>query len=182
MTSGRPFTIRYLNEEGNIIDIDKDEGLAISIVTKITPPRQLSLEEARKDVVEKLVFDLKLQKALKKAEMIKNKVANGDKFEVLAKSYNLNIKGVKPFTRILPDSSDLPIPLISKIFDSKIGEVNFEKRGGNEIVVVRTAEILNTLSENQTEKTEFSKKNIFRVKNSFYSYLLPRMFTRLYRL
>ena len=147
-----------LNEEGNIIDIDKDEGLAISIVTKITPPRQLSLEEARKDVVEKLVFDLKLQKALKKAEMIKNKVANGDKFEVLAKSYNLNIKGVKPFTRILPDSSDLPIPLISKIFDSKIGEVNFEKRGGNEIVVVRTAEILNTLSENQTEKTEFSKK------------------------
>ncbi len=147
-----------LNEEGNIIDIDKDEGLAISIVTKITSPRQLSLEEARKDVVEKLIFDLKLQKALKKADTIKNKVANGDKFEILAKSYNLDIKGVKPFTRILPDSSDLPIPLISKIFDSKIGEVNFEKRGGNEIVVVRTAEILNTLSENQTEKTEFSKK------------------------
>ncbi len=147
-----------LNEEGNIIDIDKDEGLAISIVTKITPPRQLSLEEARKDVVEKLIFDLKLQKALKKADTIKNQVANGDKFEILAKSYNLDIKGVKPFTRILPDSSDLPIPLISKIFDSKIGEVNFEKRGGNEIVVVQTAEILNTLSENQTEKTEFSKK------------------------
>ena len=147
-----------LNEEGNIIDIDKDEGLAISIVTKITPPRQLSLEEARKDVVEKLIFDLKLQKALKKADTIKNQVANGGKFEILAKSYNLDIKGVKPFTRILPDSSDLPIPLISKIFDSKIGEVNFEKRGGNEIIVVQTAEILNTLSENQAEKTEFSKK------------------------
>ena len=40
--------------------------------------------------------------------------------EDMAKKNNLEIKGVKPFTRILPDSSDLPIPLISKIFDSKI--------------------------------------------------------------
>ena len=45
----------------------------------------------------------------------------------IAKSLDLNIKGVKPFTRI-PDSSELPIPLISKIFESKVGEVNVEKR------------------------------------------------------
>ena len=32
-----------INEEGNIIDIDKDEGLAISLVTEIIEPRQLTL-------------------------------------------------------------------------------------------------------------------------------------------
>ena len=35
-----------LNEEGNIINIDKDEGLAISIVTEIVEPKQLSFEES----------------------------------------------------------------------------------------------------------------------------------------
>ena len=38
-----------LNEEGNIINIDKDEGLAISIVTDIEEPRQLSYNEALKE-------------------------------------------------------------------------------------------------------------------------------------
>ncbi len=147
-----------LNEEGNIIDIDKDEGLAISIVTKITPPKQLSFKEAKNDIIKKLTFDLKSQKALKKAEMIKNKVESGDDFKVLASSLKLDIKGVKPFTRILPDSSELPIPLISKIFDSEIGAINFERRGGSEVIVAQTAEILNTLSEDKTEIKDFTKK------------------------
>ena len=60
-----------LNEEGNIIDIDKDEGLAISIVTKITEPRQLNFEEAKNSVIEKLTFENKLKKAYKKADEIK---------------------------------------------------------------------------------------------------------------
>ena len=147
-----------LNEEGNIIDIDKDEGLAISIVTKIIPPRQLSLEEARNDVIKKLSFENKLKKALEKAEKIKKQVGDGESFSKISKSLGLNIKGVKPFSRILPDSSELPIPLISKIFDSKIGEINFEKRGGNEIVVTQTAEILNTLSKDKNELKDFAKK------------------------
>ncbi len=147
-----------LNEEGNIIDIDKDEGLAISIVTKITPPKQLSFKEAKNDIIKKLTFDLKSQKALKKAEMIKNKVESGDDFKALASSFKLDIKGVKPFTRILPDSSELPIPLISKIFDSEIGAINFERRGGSEVIVAQTAEILNTLSEDKTEIKDFTKK------------------------
>ena len=37
-----------LNEEGNIINIDKDEGLAISLVTEIIKPEQLSFEDSKK--------------------------------------------------------------------------------------------------------------------------------------
>ena len=90
--------------------------------------------------------------------MIKNKVESGDDFKALASSFKLDIKGVKPFTRILPDSSELPIPLISKIFDSEIGAINFERRGGSEVIVAQTAEILNTLSEDKTEIKGFYKK------------------------
>ena len=57
---------------------------------------------------------------LKKANKIKERVLNVEKFQNVAKSLNLEIKGVKPFTRVLPDSSELPIPLISKIFDSDL--------------------------------------------------------------
>ena len=39
-----------LNEEGNIINIDKDEGLAISLVTEILEPNQLSYEKSRKSL------------------------------------------------------------------------------------------------------------------------------------
>ena len=44
-----------INEEGNIIDIDKDEGLAISLVTDIIEPRQLTLDES-KELVRKNLF------------------------------------------------------------------------------------------------------------------------------
>ena len=36
----------WRQSEGNIINIDKDEGLAISIVTNIVEPKQLTLEES----------------------------------------------------------------------------------------------------------------------------------------
>ena len=52
-----------INEEGNIIDIDKDEGLAISLVTDIIKPRQLTLDESKELVRKKLIFDLKLKNA-----------------------------------------------------------------------------------------------------------------------
>ena len=147
-----------LNEEGNIIDIDRDEGLAISIVTEIIEPRQLTLEESKSKVIDALAYDLKLKNAQKKAEKIKVDVKNGEKFNQIAKSLGLEIVGVKPFTRVLPDSSELPIPLISKIFDSNINDINIEKRGTNEIIVAQTAEILNTLSQDAKEVKEFTNK------------------------
>ena len=147
-----------LNEEGNIIDIDKDEGLAISIVTEILAPKQLSLDDAKNKVKENLIFDLKSKNSVKKAESIVQRIKNGENFAKVANSLNLEVKGVKPFTRILPDSSELPIPLISKIFDSKIGEVNFEKKGQNEIVVAQTAEILRNLINDDSEIKDFANK------------------------
>ena len=147
-----------LNEEGNIIDIDKDEGLAISLVNEIIVPRQLTLDESKDLVREKLIFDLKSKNALNKAKKIKNQIANGKSLKDIANNYNLEIKGVQPFTRVLPDSSELPIPLISKIFDSNLGDVNIEKRGSEEIIIAQTAEILNNLSSDREEIKEFSNK------------------------
>ena len=147
-----------INEEGNIIDIDKDEGLAISLVTDIIKPRQLSLDESKESVRKKLIFDLKLNNAQAKAEKIKNEISNGKSFKDVANKYKLEIKGVKPFTRVLPDSSELPIPLISKIFDSNLGDINIEKRGNSEIIIAKTVEILNNLSSDEKEIKEFTKK------------------------
>ena len=147
-----------INEEGNIIDIDKDEGLAISLVTDIIKPRQLTLDESKELVRKKLIFDLKLKNAQDKAEKIKNEISNGKSFQDVANKYKLEIKGVKPFTRVLPDSSELPIPLISKIFDSNLGDINIEKRGNSEIIIAKTAEILNNLSSDEKEIKEFTKK------------------------
>ena len=147
-----------INEEGNIIDIDKDEGLAISLVTDIKKPRQLTLDESIELVRKKLIFDLKLKNAQDKAEKIKNEIYSGNRFKDVANKYKLEIKGVKPFTRVLPDSSELPIPLISKIFDSNLGDINIEKRGNSEIIIAKTAEILNNLSSDEKEIKEFTKK------------------------
>ena len=74
------------------------------------------------------------------------------------KKNNLEIKGVKPFTRILPDSSDLPIPLISKIFDSKLNDVNIETRGPNEIIIAQTVEIIDSLVKDKKELDDFSSR------------------------
>ena len=71
---------------------------------------------------------------------------------------NLEIKGVKPFTRILPDSSELPIPLISKIFESNLYDVNISERGPNEIIIAQTVEIINKLVEDKSELKEFTKR------------------------
>ena len=147
-----------INEEGNIIDIDKDEGLAISLVTDVIKPRQLTLDESKELVRKKLIFDLKLKNAQDKADKIKNEISNGKTFKDVANKYKLEIKGVKPFTRVLPDSSELPIPLISKIFDSDLGDINIEKRGNSEIIIAKTAEILNNLSSDEKEIKEFTKK------------------------
>ena len=147
-----------LNEEGNIINIDKDEGLAISLVTEILEPKQLSYEKSIELVKEELETKIKFEKSMDKAKSIKDRVSKGEKFENIASENNYELIGVKPFSRILPDSSQLPIPLISKIFDSQINDINIGQRGTNEILVVRTVEILNSLSKDKKEIKELSKK------------------------
>ena len=147
-----------LNEEGNIINIDKDEGLAISIVTKIVEPKQLTLEESLEEVKKELSNKLKKEKAMKRADEIQRSIKNDKDFRLMAKKNKLEIKGVQPFTRILPDSSDLPIPLISKIFDSELFDANIETRGPNEIIIAQTVEIIDSLVKNKKELEEFSTR------------------------
>ena len=148
-----------LNEEGNIIDTDGDEGLAITLVTEIIPPKQLNFEESKNKILEMITLRNQTNKALKKAEKIKNKVESKKiTFNNQAKKLNLEIKGVQPFSRILPDSSVLPIPLISKIFESKIKDVNYVKRGQTEVIVAQTAEIKNDLVNDKSELKEFEIK------------------------
>ena len=147
-----------LNEEGNIINIDKDEGLAISIVTEIVEPKQLTLEESLEEVKKELSNKLKKEKAMKRANEIQRTIKNEKDFRLMAKKNKLEIKGVQPFTRILPDNSDLPIPLISKIFDSQLFDVNLETRGPNEIIIAQTVEIIDSLVKNKKELEEFSTR------------------------
>ena len=147
-----------LNEEGNIINIDKDEGLAISIVTDIVEPKQLTFEESLKEVKSELSKKLKKEKAMKKANEIQRTIITDKDFRNMAKKNNLEIKGVKPFTRILPDSSDLPIPLISKIFESKLNDVNIETRGPNEIIIAQTVEIIDSLVKDKKELNDFNSR------------------------
>ncbi|MAI59495.1 MAG: hypothetical protein CMM92_00560 [Rickettsiales bacterium] len=147
-----------LNEEGNIINIDKDEGLAISIVTEIVEPKQLSLEESLEEVKSQLSNKLKKEKAMKRANEIQRTIKTDKDFSIMAKKNNLEIKGVKPFTRILPDSSDLPIPLISKIFESRLYDVNIETRGPNEIILAQTVEIIDSLVKDKKELDDFSSR------------------------
>ena len=57
-----------LNEEGNIIDTDEDKGLAISLVTEIIPPKQLSFDESKNRIIERITLQAmeKQKKELKK--------------------------------------------------------------------------------------------------------------------
>ncbi len=146
-----------LNIEGNIINIDKDEGLAISIVDEIIEPKQLEFNQAEKDIKLQLSKKLKFDSAKKKAQRIKEMVDQGADFKDVVKINSLEIRGVKPFTRILPDSSEIPIPLISKIFESDIGDVNISERG-DEVIVAKTVEIIDDLVKNNDELKQFVKR------------------------
>ena len=100
------------------------------MVTEIIPPKQLSFDESKNRIIERITLQKQSEKAKKRAKKIKESVESKRfSFADQAKNLNKEVKGVQPFSRILPDNSVLPIPLISKIFDSKIKEVNFSKRG-----------------------------------------------------
>ena len=87
-----------LNEEGNIIDTDGDEGLAISLVTEIIPPKQLSFEESKNKILERIKLNKQIKKALIKASKIKEEVESKKiSFSNKAKQLKLEIKVYNPF-------------------------------------------------------------------------------------
>ena len=93
-----------------------------------------------------------------RANEIQRTIKTDKDFRRMAKKNNIEIKGVKPFTRILPDNSDLPIPLISKIFDSRLYDLNIETRGPNEIIIAQTVEIIDSLVKDKKELEDFSTR------------------------
>ena len=145
------------NEEGNLIDIDKDEGLAISIVNKIIPSRQMNFDEAKDQVKDELIRNKKFDSALKSAKKIKKEIEKSN-FEKIASKYNLEIRGVSNFSRIQPDDSELPLPLISEIFKNNLGEIIVFPRGKEEVMITQTASIESSYGKNKKDLESFKLK------------------------
>lgn len=145
------------NEEGNLIDIDKDEGLAISIVSKIIPSRQMTFEEAKDKVEQNLIKKMKFKAAEEKVTKIKSMIKN-ESIELVASKYKLELRGVPPFNRIQPDDSELPLPLISQIFKTKLNDVVSYNKGEDEIIIAQTASISNSYGSDISEIQSFSER------------------------
>ena len=145
------------NEEGNLIDIDDDNGLAVSIVKKIYPPRQMSIEEARPIVVSELKKNSRFQKALEFAKKLKLEIESNS-IENVTNKYNLELKGVAPFNRIRPDDSELPLPLIDKIFTSKLSDIIIHNRSDQEVIVSQVEEIINAYGKDKSDMKAFNKR------------------------
>ena len=145
------------NEEGNLIDIDDDNGLAVSIVKKIYPPRQMSIEEARPIVVSELKKNSRFQKALEFAKKLKLEIESNS-IENVTNKYNLELKGVAPFNRIRPDDSELPLPLIDKIFTSKLSDILIHNRSDQEVIVSQVEEIINAYGKDKSDMKAFNKR------------------------
>ena len=147
------------NEEGNLIDIDEDEGLAISIVNKITPSRQMSFEEAKQKVIEEVIKTKQFKSAQNKAKKIKKEIENGkNNIESVASKYNLEVRGVSNFNRIQPDDSEIPLTLISRVFNTKINDVIIHDRGESEVLLAQTASISNSYGKNKEDLDLFVSK------------------------
>ncbi len=128
------------NEEGNLIDIDKDEGLAISIVTKIIPTRQMNFNEAKIQLIQNVSKNKKFELAEKKAKKIKDFI-DKTSIEQASRKFNLDLRGVPPFNRIQPDDSEIPLPLLSDIFKSNLKEILIHNKGKDEILIAQVASI-----------------------------------------
>ena len=146
------------NEEGNLIDIDKDNGLAVSIVTKIYPPKIIKFKEARPKAERKLIEKSQYEFALSKANKIKEEINTGTKIEEISSQYNLKIKGVAPFNRIQPDTSELPLPLVSKIFETKINNAVIHSIQEEEIIIAQVAEIINAYGNDKEGLKSFNER------------------------
>ncbi|MAH78641.1 MAG: hypothetical protein CMP41_01790 [Rickettsiales bacterium] len=146
------------NEEGNLIDIDKDEGLAISIVNKIIPSRLMTFNEAKEKVKINVINKKKFKNAVVKANEIKREIEITDKIESVSAKYNLELKGVPPFKRTTSDDSELPFPLISKIFRGKVNDVIIHEKNEEEVIIVQIADILDTYGSDKSELKQFKTK------------------------
>ena len=146
------------NEEGNLIDIDKDNGLAISIVTKIYPPKIIKFNKAKSKVEKKLIERSQYEYALSKANKIKDEINTGTKIEKISSRYNLKIRGVAPFNRIQPDTSEVPLPLVSKIFETKINNAVTHSINEEEIIIAQVAEIINAYGNDKEGLKSFNER------------------------
>ena len=145
------------NEEGNLIDIDDDNGLAISIVKKIYPPKQMNEVNAKPLILEKLKKKKQHENALNFASRLKNEI-DLESIELVAKKYSLDLKGIAPFNRITPNDSEIPIVLIDKIFDAELNEVLIHSRLDNEIIVTQVEEIINAYGKDTADMKSFNKR------------------------
>ena len=146
------------NEEGNLIDIDNDNGLAISIVNTIIKPREMTFEEAKESVILELKNKKKFKKASELAKRIKVDLDNSKKIETVAKKYKLEVRGVSSFTRIKPDDTELPLPLISKLFETLPPEAIIHTNGIQEILIAQTAEIKSSFNKNKEDMLSFKNR------------------------
>ena len=146
------------NEEGNLIDIDEDQGLAVSIVEKIIPSKQMNFSESKNLVYERVVENKKFAEASNFADMIKSELDKEKTFEKLAKKHKLDLRGVSPFNRIKPDDSELPLQLISEIFKKSEKEVVVFKSGTSEIFVAQVANISKNKNFDNKEFKSFIKR------------------------
>lgn len=149
------------NEEGNLIDIDEDQGLAVSIVEKIIPSRQMNFTDSKKLVNKKVIEQRKFTEANSFAKKIKSELENKSSIEEIAKKYKLDLRGVPPFNRIKPDDSELPLPLISEIFKKNLKDVVIYESGKNEIFVAQIA----TISKDNNLDNKEIKSFITRIED-----------------
>ena len=63
-----------------------------------------------------------------------------------------------PFNRIQPDDSELPLPLISQIFKTKLNDVVSYNKGEDEIIIAQTASISNSYGSDISEIQSFSER------------------------
>lgn len=146
------------NEEGNIIDIDKDEGLAINLVEKIIPSRIMNFNEAKNLVKKNVIREKQFNGVQRTAKIIKKEIENSGQIEKIAKKYKLEVRGVAPFNRINPDDSELPLPLISDIFKEKLKGVTLFERNKEEIIIAQVASITNSYGKNKEDLKSFTSK------------------------
>ena len=78
--------------------------------------------------------------------------------ENVTNKYNLELKGVAPFNRIRPDDSELPLPLIDKIFTSKLSDILIHNRSDQEVIVSQVEEIINAYGKDKSDMKAFNKR------------------------
>ena len=117
----------------------------------------MSIEEARPIVVSELKKDSRFQKALEFAKKLKLEIESNS-IENVTNKYKLELKGVAPFNRIRPDDSELPLPLIDKIFTSKLSDILIHNRSDQEVIVSQVEEIIDAYGKDKSDMKAFNKR------------------------